>query len=878
MMFPKRFLIYRIFSAFVLAALLGIPGAAHATLQETGSGLQNLINLLNTNRASIPVSTLNRVDQGAAQTLQTAAELEKVDISGLVRAIETFEQSSKSVLGSGGSVAPLASLLTDIQGKLAPIANITASGASLSDFSSVLSSLGGSLPQGASDVLTQASQGIQGIQQAVTVLGSIRAGNLQQAAQVASVLITSESTSGGFIPGGFFSTAVQVSPATREAITKVSQQLGGSVGSLLSGASALSGGVNKIMKAGSSALGIGGAVPACANTSFGAEFIKSISSSGVNLFKGVPVVEQGQLLTVTNRTAGFTELICNLMNETNTRINELIKKEFILDPAESLKAQTAVLNISDQTIKSAKTSFDGPEGIENASLVPPNIGELKRLSAIEQVKNIIESVKESNISNEEKRAIIVRIKKDYLVKRDPNAELKSILDPTKNALNSPYGSAQGRYLAVKNLLDERIGAAEVDVDQQLLRNQGFLDRRECPQGSRLADGTCKYGAWQTVSPGSLFANSVTEANLAALRIAQNGREIGEFENNVANTALPNLPEQTKQFTAAAAGQTLRSVPRAQTTVAAPPAAAGGAATEQPAASGIFATIKNVLSNLQKVSDVACRISPNLSICPGSGGKNVVTAGDLPPTVLPAETVVGGPAIVPPPPLPAALVASSTGGTLDGRTVSVLVWETREAEQCSAGNNWVSYGTGDRPTLAVEVVAREGAALSLSGAATIYHPALFRAQASAAEGATNQNTLPPPSQVRAVANRVAIATTSSPFPSSTVSQTAVYSPNMNNLESDDIIAFGVNSLFIGAFGSSTPRAVSDTIRRGLASTELSAAHQAEYRGYQIGGTDSVTLTRGAEVSGFIRADASYVISCVGTSGERLEETIRLNFAQ
>ena len=908
-----------LFAAIVFA---GTPAPAHATAQSTSSALENLVRLLDTNRGAIGNQQVEKLIQSSGTLLAQRIGIDAANIPQALGRIESLRTAITSYQQNGGNPQALISTIQQFAGNDLPqiraLEQLTQFG-NITDFSTALNFVKSRVPAEISPFINAVAQGGEGIkglalnfakqkigealapslssaigvlqtgntkvpapsgfggfgfgqlidnfitpefqQTAQTVLsGSLdflnKAGGglLEAAGSIAGVdaSIAQAAAALGALPqgilDGFFKSPgenliANQGSGPRQCSVSGGAGAGGGVGQNLVSATAdkLKGSLGSITQ--NSTAGLTGQVLSDAaaltgiNTSvvtnafsaaasglgsLGSSITSAAGLGGLGGGKGVPVIEQGgALLDTTKENRAVNLQSCNTLNQVLHLMTEVKKTERQQAVQASLEAAGAII---DQANASLVADHEAYERLRQKRAVK---------LALEDIKNNEHATAEEKQTAARYAAVISGIDDQGALglilekpEVDPSTQFLVMLDPQFGTL--------ARLEDVRGYIATKANDAIVRAQRELDRNEGFTDSKKC------LDESCREE--HITQSGDVVKQLGTAGYLTPLDLAKMGDDFGETPQG--------LPEQAKQI-----GQNAREGGTPQ-----PPPGAGQQILDDIIQEGEQS--QGNVGDLLAFYRTLCRISSSLPFCSGIGGDNNTGGGNNNP---------------PPPPANPTLTFASSTEHVGGVTLTRLSWQTDDVAQCFTSTEWTSFGDGGDASVAPSNLVQNGISIGANGSIAIFHPSVFRANAAAVEGETNQNGIVPPSQTNAIANRITYSPLTNPTVATVVTQRSTYTPNISSIEEDDIITFGLNNLFIGAFASTTSQGeTSNRLRTGLTNTDLDTERTQEYANYAINGTDTVNTTRSIEVQGNLPTQATYGIRCVGSNQAVLQNSTRVSF--
>lgn len=243
-----------------------------------------------------------------------------------------------------------------------------------------------------------------------------------------------------------------------------------------------------------------------------------------------------KLVNAAGRAIGVGELAPQEVNDIETRravsnlLGKLTSKENCWDGIASNLGQIALQQITSQTIAWVNTGLDG-----NPTYVR-DINSLLQSIRHKQLSSILPEIQTSNpIFGNAIRGVLTKqlTGKDIsfnalLMKENPEAiKYADFMDDfTKEGwsglLNSSYNPLGSLFSAVNNISGQ-LGTEEQNTREEISRNSGFLDIKECVEES--STGTCLRYA--TTHPGSLIASQIARIYESPINQVEQIDEINE---------------------------------------------------------------------------------------------------------------------------------------------------------------------------------------------------------------------------------------------------------------------------------------------------------------------------------------------------------------
>lgn len=534
--------------------------------------------------------------------------------------------------------------------------------------------------------------------------------------------------------------------------------------------------------------------------------ISQISGIG----KGVPVVEQtGPLLTISQESRGLSEIACQ-------HLAVIRHIQQYLNPEARKAAQEEIARQASDWEKEEVQGRTTAEGLTGQSYFVDRQSYVEENTRAARAKTL--ALVSNSLSGEFKDDIVRQLTKEAVIENTPGQKLLASLqeapapvsnDPGEQWLTAinPKNNVYVKYFTAQNIINQEAARAEQNARETLTAGSGVAPSTYCPDGTERIETPvgliCDREA--VLLPGKIIADKSSAFKTTALRQAENADSIEEDKKSI--EALKN--EQIK-------------------TVSAREIAQG----RQIGANEIFGVV-----------DIVCRLAPKIGFCDEAAqAQNIFgtindVAASLP---LPAEVAfsVG------------SEVTSSTGPD----TIP-LTWQARNASQCVAANDWITFSDRGSSTLNPSVLVAQGTSLGTNGKVDISKPSLFKVLANA-DGTPQQDQL----FTRFVRGN----------------QETIFTPDVSGLRNGSSFQITINNRTIHTkelLASFKAPEVVAYLKAARDSLSPGSAAALEFSKYTFSGEDTLTISRPLPQA--VPTGAEYRISCAGALGGG-EDSVTVRF--
>ena len=549
---------------------------------------------------------------------------------------------------------------------------------------------------------------------------------------------------------------------------------------------------------------------------------------------GVPVVEQdGTLIRLQQQSTNLTAIACEHL----AAIREI---EQFRNPT---ARQNALKGLKD-TLSSYATQEQGgrttAQGLTQQSfIVSSQSYQDEKVRAATALT--LDRFSKASIPSAFKQNLIDQLTREELIAQDPNQELlasiggTSVTSNTNDPLgdwleyfkpqNNPYGS----YMILKGELAQAKAEAATEAARTWEAGNGIVPEEKCESGwiTNALGKSCEK--MTVVTPGIYFADRGSAIRTSGLRVAENSDQFQEDIN--AQKALAE--EQAFNFTGTNQGRTDLGI------------------------TDVF----NVVDNI-------CKIKSDLSICSAKNkaagildtlsqitGTNLL-GGGVGSTASIGTTVTGSTATLNSSVAP-TISSETTFNRVSGKSdMTTLAWRATNASQCSAGNDWITFGNNGDLTLTPSVTVAAGTTFSANNSINISHPGLFKPEVSVRGSGVVQSN---------ITSRL-----------SGNSQVVTYVPNTAGLRINDQISLIIDGQEISTGATLSGLTAEDIVadlKSARVNTPVASAAKAFFDQFQFSGSNTLIISH--SIPSDVPKSASYQLTCTGPGGS-ITKTIPINF--